>query len=112
MAKEKKEELNKLLSSGVVLVADQDHKSLFYSIMAREKQRLIDAANYLAKKKKIKDLGVLQQKISSRYVTIDEYLQKRYRDFYELIERNQEQYAKNIQTEYEQKEGEKSDQED
>jgi len=29
-----------------------------------------------------------------------------------LIERNQEQYAKNIQTEYEQKEGEKSDQED
>lgn len=112
LAKEKKEELNKLLSSGVVLVADQDHKSLFYSIMAREKQRLIDAANYLAKKKKIKDLGVLQQKISSRYVTIDEYLQKRYRDFYELIERNQEQYAKNIQTEYEQKEGEKSDQED
>jgi Ca-activated chloride channel family protein len=107
LAKEKKEELNKLLSSGVVLVAEQDHKSLFYAIMAREKEKLLEAVNYLAQKKKVKDVGVLQQKISSRYVTIDEYLQKRYRDFYELIERNQEQYAKNIQTEFEQKEDEK-----
>ncbi|RAL26098.1 VWA domain-containing protein [Thermoflavimicrobium daqui] len=105
LAKDKKDELEKIASPRIVL-GGKDQKSLLYALASQEKQRLMEAANYLIKKGKIADGKLLQEKISYRYRAIELYVRKRYHQLLETIEKNQQHYQKAIQDQYQQKENE------
>lgn len=96
LAKEKKAELEKLVSPDLVLHGE-DKKSLFYSLLIRENQRLVQAAYYLKQKGKLQEPEQLSRRIQDRYTKLDQFARQRFASFNQSIQKSKQQLLQTIQ---------------